>query len=91
MVRSFQRRAKQVPWQLTDQTCELLEGIRCADSLAMFLGQDATALTMKNMKSLKVNPPALGTKIEACFYHEAREGNPDTASDTENRSSYCSS
>ena len=35
MVRSFQRRVKQVPWQLTDQTCELLEGIRCADSLAM--------------------------------------------------------
>jgi len=52
---SFQRRVKQVPWQLTDQTCELLEGIRCADYLAMFLGQEATALAMKNMKGLEVN------------------------------------
>ena len=62
---SFQRRVKQVPWQLTDQTCELLEGIRCADSLAMFLGQEATALTMKRMKRLKGNPIGLGTKREA--------------------------
>ena len=47
---SGQQRVKQVSWQLTDQTCELLEGIRCADSLAMFLGQDATALTMEGIE-----------------------------------------
>ena|GEM_PF-4255191 len=50
---------KQVPWQLTDQTCELLDGIRCADSLAMFLGQDATAVTMKG---LKVSSTAMDTE-----------------------------
>ena len=57
-----QRRVKQVLWQLTDQMCELLEGIRCADSLAMFyvLRQDATALTVKSMKVLKEDPHCLG-------------------------------
>jgi len=58
---SGQQRVKQVSWQLTDQTCELLEGIRCADSLAMFLGQDATASTMK---ILKANPTELGKETE---------------------------
>ncbi len=62
---SGQRRVKQVPWQLTDQTCELLEGIRCADSLAMFLDQDATAFTMKNMKEGRTAPWT--RKIEAPY------------------------
>ena len=57
--------------------------------------------TMKNTKLLKVNPTALGTKLEAlvvlrelcgseaCLYHEEHEGleiNTDTASNTENQS-----
>ena len=65
---SGQRRVKQVLRQLTDQMCELLEGIRCADSLAMFyvLRQEATALTMKSTKGLKEGPHWPGTwKIEA--------------------------
>ena|GEM_PF-3014744 len=65
---------KQVPWQLTDQTCKLLEGIRCEDSLAIFVGQEATALTMKSTKGLKETrtlPWTRKTGVPNCFYELA--------------------
>ena|GEM_PF-2096627 len=66
---SFENASKGILWGRVSETLNpgsAREGlIRCADSLAMFLGQEATALTMKNMKVLKEDPHCPGTKREA--------------------------